>query len=81
MSSLDWIRNHKIWLSLVFVRFCLVFLPQQGYIHPDEFFQSTEIVAGIILMKEILEECYCNLSRHGRESIWLDDQIFTKSLC
>ena len=26
-----------------------VFLPQPGYIHPDEFFQSTEIVAGDIL--------------------------------
>lgn len=57
MSSLDLIRNHKIWLSLVFVRFCLVFLPQQGYIHPDEFFQSTEIVAGIIVVTEIMGEC------------------------
>lgn len=33
------------WL-LVVIRIVLVFLPQHGYIHPDEFFQSTEVVAG-----------------------------------
>lgn len=31
---------------LVSIRIVLVFLPQYGYIHPDEFFQSSEIVAG-----------------------------------
>jgi hypothetical protein len=46
MSSVDWLRVDKIWLFLVLIRFCLVFLPQQGYIHPDEFFQSTEVIAG-----------------------------------
>ncbi|ESO98795.1 hypothetical protein LOTGIDRAFT_158742 [Lottia gigantea] len=31
---------------LMILRFLMVLLPQIGYIHPDEFFQSTEIVAG-----------------------------------
>ncbi|XP_041975581.1 GPI mannosyltransferase 4 [Aricia agestis] len=35
------------WL-LVFLRFGLTLLPQTGYIHPDEFFQNVEIIAGDI---------------------------------
>jgi hypothetical protein len=31
---------------LCFVRIALTLLPQTGYIHPDEYFQSTEILAG-----------------------------------
>uniref|UniRef100_A0A182S9S6 Mannosyltransferase n=1 Tax=Anopheles maculatus TaxID=74869 RepID=A0A182S9S6_9DIPT len=31
---------------LSFLRIVLVFVPQLGYIHPDEFFQSVEVVAG-----------------------------------
>lgn len=31
---------------LAVLRLCLVFVPQFGYIHPDEFFQSLEIMAG-----------------------------------
>lgn len=31
---------------LVFLRFVLTILPQHGYIHPDEFFQNVEIIAG-----------------------------------
>lgn len=30
----------------VLIRVVFVFLPQYGYIHPDEFFQSSEVVAG-----------------------------------
>ena len=33
------------WL-LVVVRIVLTLLPQTGYIHPDEYFQSLEIVTG-----------------------------------
>lgn len=33
------------WIA-VFLRFLLTLLPQSGYIHPDEFFQSTEVVIG-----------------------------------
>ncbi|XP_062611081.1 GPI mannosyltransferase 4-like [Saccostrea cucullata] len=51
---LDWLQSHWIWLSLVLLRFSLVFLPQQGYIHPDEFFQSTEVVAGDVLNISVL---------------------------
>ena len=37
---------------LCFVRIVLTLLPQTGYIHPDEYFQSTEILAGkFILMR------------------------------
>lgn len=34
---------------LVFLRFMFTVLPQRGYIHPDEFFQNVEIIAGDIL--------------------------------
>lgn len=34
------------YLFLAFVRVFLTLLPQTGYIHPDEFFQSTEVLAG-----------------------------------
>lgn len=29
---------------LVFLRIALIFIPQDGYIHPDEYFQSLEIL-------------------------------------
>ncbi|XP_013789266.1 GPI mannosyltransferase 4-like [Limulus polyphemus] len=38
----------KMWTVLILVRLLLVILPQTGYLHPDEFFQSTEIMAGNI---------------------------------
>lgn len=31
---------------LVVIRIVLVFVPQYGYIHPDEFFQTSELIAG-----------------------------------
>ena len=37
-----------VWLIAVLFRFIWVCLPQTGYIHPDEFFQATEITAGDI---------------------------------
>ena len=37
-----------VWLIAVLFRFIWVWLPQTGYIHPDEFFQATEITAGDI---------------------------------
>lgn len=33
------------WL-LVSIRFILTLLPQRGYLHPDEYFQNVEIIAG-----------------------------------
>ncbi|KAJ7375903.1 hypothetical protein OS493_038150 [Desmophyllum pertusum] len=37
-----------VWLIAVSMRFVWICLPQTGYIHPDEFFQATEITAGDI---------------------------------
>ncbi|KFM67814.1 GPI mannosyltransferase 4, partial [Stegodyphus mimosarum] len=33
---------------LCFLRILLIFLPQIGYIHPDEHFQASEIINGDI---------------------------------
>jgi Alg9-like mannosyltransferase family len=36
----------KTYWVLVVLRFFLAIVPQNGYIQPDEFFQSVEVVAG-----------------------------------
>lgn len=41
-----------VYWILASIRILLNIIPQTGYIHPDEFFQSIEIVSGIF---------YCNL--------------------
>ncbi|XP_067851234.1 GPI mannosyltransferase 4-like [Heptranchias perlo] len=38
-----------VWLALGLVRILWCLAPQTGYIHPDEFFQSPEVMAGDIL--------------------------------
>ncbi|XP_035692654.1 GPI mannosyltransferase 4-like [Branchiostoma floridae] len=38
-----------VWLCLSLLRVTWVLLPQSGYIHPDEFFQSPEVMAGKVL--------------------------------
>ncbi|XP_078583728.1 GPI alpha-1,2-mannosyltransferase 4-like [Branchiostoma floridae x Branchiostoma japonicum] len=38
-----------VWLTLAVLRVTLVLLPQSGYIHPDEFFQAPEVMAGSVL--------------------------------
>ncbi|XP_007896713.2 GPI mannosyltransferase 4 isoform X2 [Callorhinchus milii] len=38
-----------VWLTLGVVRLLWCLTPQTGYIHPDEFFQSPEVMAGDIL--------------------------------
>ncbi|CAN7946949.1 unnamed protein product [Ixodes hexagonus] len=43
-----------LWGILSLARILLVFVPQTGYIHPDEFFQSTEVVAGDIFNLRVL---------------------------
>lgn len=42
------IKNRDLitYVVLVVIRVVFVFIPQYGYIHPDEFFQTTEIVSG-----------------------------------
>ncbi|KAK0090749.1 hypothetical protein PV325_006308 [Microctonus aethiopoides] len=41
-------RNHGLITYWIFagIRIILTFIPQTGYIHPDEFFQSIEVIAG-----------------------------------
>lgn len=39
-------KNVRTYFMLAIVRVLLVFIPQFGYIHPDEFFQSMEVMAG-----------------------------------
>jgi hypothetical protein len=44
---------------LVLLRVVITILPQNGYIHPDEYFQSIEIVAGVSstsLLERLIEE-------------------------
>lgn len=36
----------KPYWFLVLIRIAIVFVPQTGYIHPDEYFQSIEVMAG-----------------------------------
>lgn len=39
-------KSRSIWISLIVFRFLITVLGQRGYIHPDEFFQGPEIIAG-----------------------------------
>ncbi|KAG5670527.1 hypothetical protein PVAND_000785 [Polypedilum vanderplanki] len=36
----------------ILIRIVMVFLPQYGYIHPDEFFQTTEVITGEVFELE-----------------------------
>ncbi|CRK94987.1 CLUMA_CG008475, isoform B [Clunio marinus] len=42
------IKNFSLltYYALVVIRIVLVFIPQYGYIHPDEFFQTSEVISG-----------------------------------
>ena len=40
------VKMAYVWILLVVSRIVWCLLPQTGYIHPDEFFQSTEVIAG-----------------------------------
>lgn len=46
---------------LVCLRFVFTILPQHGYIHPDEFFQNVEVIAGI----------YLNMSLHNENKRYI----------
>ncbi|CAB3377230.1 Hypothetical predicted protein [Cloeon dipterum] len=51
-EGLQWFKLKLYWL-LVALRFFLTIIPQNGYIQPDEFFQSVEIVAGDIFELDV----------------------------
>ena len=38
--------GYKVWIALAAIRIILCLWPLSGYIHPDEFFQNTEPLAG-----------------------------------
>lgn len=42
----------RYWI-LVLLRFLFTILPQRGYIHPDEFFQNVEVIAGDIFSIDV----------------------------
>ncbi|NXN24090.1 PIGZ mannosyltransferase, partial [Nycticryphes semicollaris] len=46
-----WARG--LWTLLAALRACWCLLPQAGYLHPDEFFQSPEVMAGDILNLQV----------------------------
>ena len=39
-------KNWYFYVGFALLRWVLVFVPQIGYIHPDEFFQSVEVMTG-----------------------------------
>jgi uncharacterized membrane protein len=43
------VKNFSLitYFGLVALRIVLVFIPQYGYIHPDEFFQTAELISGV----------------------------------
>ena len=47
-----WWKIWDIYWLFVILRIVLVFYPQSGYIHPDEFFQTVEVVVGDVFQTE-----------------------------
>jgi len=43
-----------MWLGLVLLHLVWTYLPQAGYIHPDEFFQSVEIASGFSISQHTM---------------------------
>lgn len=40
-------ENWCTYLFFAVLRIVLVFIPQLGYVHPDEFFQTVEVINGM----------------------------------
>jgi hypothetical protein len=53
----------KTYWVLVVLRFFLAIVPQNGYIQPDEFFQSVEVVAG---NKKLFHSFNLTLKNHSK---------------
>ncbi|KAK3925905.1 GPI mannosyltransferase 4 [Frankliniella fusca] len=45
--------NMSVYWLLAFLRIILTLVPQTGYIHPDEYFQTVEVVAGDVFDLEV----------------------------
>lgn len=48
-------RKIGLYWLLVALRIALTFAPQTGYIHPDEFFQSIEVISGMLLFSTMFQ--------------------------
>lgn len=48
-TAIRYTKLDFVYYLLVVIRIVLTFIPQTGYIHPDEFFQSIEVVAGNVI--------------------------------
>lgn len=61
------IRSLATYIVLAFVRIVFIFIPQYGYIHPDEFFQSSEVVTGknLICNENFLNTIITNFLKIG----------------
>lgn len=46
-------RKIGLYWILAMLRIALTFAPQTGYIHPDEFFQSIEVISGMSLFYRV----------------------------
>lgn len=44
-------ENLCTYLFFAVLRIVLVFIPQLGYVHPDEFFQTVEVINGKFFVK------------------------------
>lgn len=45
-------ENWCTYLFFAVLRIVLVFIPQLGYVHPDEFFQTVEVINGKFSIKK-----------------------------
>lgn len=59
----------KLCCFLLALRFAWCLLPQYGYIHPDEFFQTVEIVAGVVVYLALLHSDW-DFCFHYRRCSW-----------
>ncbi|XP_048397813.1 GPI mannosyltransferase 4-like isoform X2 [Stegostoma tigrinum] len=59
-----------VWLALALFRILWCLAPQTGYIHPDEFFQSPEVMAGDILNLKIFRTWEFNTSHPSRSILF-----------
>ncbi|XP_038671824.1 GPI mannosyltransferase 4-like [Scyliorhinus canicula] len=59
-----------VWLALGLFRILWCLVPQTGYIHPDEFFQSPEVMAGDILNLKIFRPWEFNTSYPSRSVLF-----------
>lgn len=64
---------------LVGVRFLLTIIPQRGYIHPDEFFQNVEVIAGMFTIYIMYVQIFnCQQTLMYKTTLFLFQAIFSQ---